>query len=44
MSVWQADVDCMLCCSLCSQAPFYSAMSEVVKVGCRAAIWLSKRI
>ena len=32
--------------ALCSstQAPFYDAMSNVIKVGCRAAIWVAKRV
>jgi len=31
-------------CFVVLQAPFYSTLSEVVKVGCQAAIWLAKRI
>lgn len=30
--------------SLSPQAPFYDAMSNVIKVGCRAAIWVAKRV
>lgn len=26
------------------QAPFYNLMSEAIKVGCRASIWLAKRV
>lgn len=26
------------------QAPFYSSVSEAIKLGCQAAIWLSKRL
>lgn len=26
------------------QAPAYQAMSEVIKSGCKAAIWLSERV
>ncbi|KAK7464611.1 hypothetical protein BaRGS_00037850 [Batillaria attramentaria] len=26
------------------EAPFYKAMSQVIKVGCKGAIWLSERI
>ena len=28
----------------CVQAPFYAAMTEVIKVGCRGAIWVAEKI
>jgi len=29
---------------LCLQAPMYDAMSSVIKAGCKAAVWVAKRV